>query len=171
MLLMKSVARQLVKAGHWDITMPYDLDQFYDRKCTDKEYPGRKDFWYFYDPFREGCEYLRGPDLAKTVRISLSAIPNVAADLPAHLDELRVDNGHDLFQITTINGFDEGSAKRTDDGRVNYEKMNKWFLQKGFTDTFISKYKERPIHQFDKTVTRKDGREIHIRLTPATGCH
>lgn len=165
MLLIKSVAQKLIKDGHWDVTLPYNLDKFYDKDCTDKDFPGRGDFWYFYDPFREGCEDLRAPDLAKKVSISIKAIPNVPEDLPANLDELRVDNGHDLFQITTVNGFDEGSRKRNDDGRVNYEKMNEWFVKKGFTDTFISKYKERPIHQFDKTVTRADGRRIHIRFT------
>lgn len=165
MLLLKAVADQLIQAGHWDITMPYDVDDFYDKKCADKEFPGRNDFWYFGDPFRPGCESLREADLAKPVTVMIKAIPGVPTDRNADLDELRVDNGHDLFQITTINGFDDGSGKPGDDGRKNYEAMNKWFISRGFSDTFLSKYKERPIHQFDKTVTRGDGRKIHIRLT------
>lgn len=165
LLLINSVATKLVRRGHWDVTLPYDLDNYYDRDCTDDEYYERSDFWYFGDPFRKGCEKLRQEGLAKPVSISIEEIPNTPKDFKADLDGLRVDNGHDLFQVTAINGFDESSRKRKDDGRVNYEAMNKWFVANGFTDTFISKYKERPIHQFDKTVTRADGREIHIRVT------
>ncbi len=164
LLLIRSVAATLLAGGKWTVELPYELDNFYDRHCADKDYSEKETFWYFYDPFRKGCEFLRKEPLAQPTVVTLSNI-QAPEDSPANLDELRVDNGHELFQVTTINGFDEGSRKRGDDGRKNYETMNEWFRAIGFEDTFISHYRARPIHQFDKVFKRNDGREVHIRLT------
>jgi hypothetical protein len=90
----------------------------------------------------------------------------VSDELAVGLEELRGDNGNGkVFQITSVNGFDESSTRRHDDGRLNFEEMNRWFVQLGFVETKISKFKNRPIHQFEKIVRNSDGGEILVRVT------
>jgi len=166
MLLNKKMAKKLLEKGTWDITLPYDLDQFYDEKCTDEHYNTYGDFWYFYDPFRQGCEFLRKAPLAAAVTVKIAPLKNYITDAESNLDKIRGDNGNgELFQITTINGFSEDAKDPQDDGRVSFEEVNEWLRHQGFKETIVARYMNRPIHQFEKTVRAQDGSTVQVRIT------
>ncbi len=165
-LLNKEVATDLLRRREWRIEMPYDLDNFFNAACTDSEHDQKEEFWYFNDVFRRGCEQLRTEPLAKSVTVFIAPAPPVPANLTADLARLRGNNGNgDLFEIFAINGFDESSKNQHDDGRVNYEAMNGWFREQGFAETTLSKFKNRPIHLFEKTLRRSDGSELRVQVT------
>ncbi|WII70728.1 hypothetical protein QJS83_09675 [Bdellovibrio sp. 22V] len=166
LLLNKKLATRLIERGFWNITLPTDLDNFYAEKCTDEHYPSFGDFWYFYDPFRAGCEFLRQAPMAAPVKINIAALKNLPEDADAQLERLRGDNGNgDLFQITTVNGYSENAKDDEDEGRLAFEEMNEWLRQTGFKETLVARYQNRPIHQFDKTLKRKDGKLVQVRVT------
>ena len=75
MLLLNKVADRMVKEKDYGITMPFDLDHFFDVKCTDPDYPEPSDFWYFYNPFKKACAKLGVPPLAHPVMISFAEAP------------------------------------------------------------------------------------------------
>lgn len=166
MLVNKNMAKKILEAGSWKITLPSDLDNFYEEKCTDEHYTSFGDFWYFYDPFREGCEFLRQAPMAKTVNIKIAALKNASFDTDAALERLRGDNGNgDLFEITTINGYADSAKDPDDEGRTAFEDMNQWLRQTGFNEKIVARYQNRPIHQFTKTLKKADGSEIKVRIT------
>ncbi|MBV2167449.1 MAG: hypothetical protein KUL82_01970 [Bdellovibrio sp.] len=166
LLLNKKAATELLKKGSWQITLPTDLDSFYDEKCTDEHYSGYGDFWYFYDPFRKGCEFLRESPLASPVTVTISPLKKQIEDADSALEEVRGDNGNgELFQITTINGFSESARDKMDDGRLSFDEINNWLRGLGFEETIIARYLNRPVHQFDKSVRKSDGSVVHIRVT------
>ncbi|KHD89733.1 MAG: hypothetical protein OM95_01280 [Bdellovibrio sp. ArHS] len=166
LLLNKNTAKKLLDEGVWKITMPSDLDNFYEEKCTDEHYNSFGDFWYFYDPFREGCEFLRQAPMARSVNIKIAAFKNAPADTSASLDKLRDDNGNgDLFEITTINGYADSAKDPEDAGRMAFEELNTWLRQSGFNEKIVARYQNRPIHQFTKTLKRSDGSEVQVRIT------
>jgi hypothetical protein len=165
LLLNKKVATELLARGSWDITLPYDVDHFFDKSCADPEYQSPEEFWYFDFPFQPGCEHLRAAPLAHPVTLRLSPA-NVVADQSVGLDILR--GGHngngDVFQVAAVNGFGESSTKAGDDGRVNFMAMNAWFRAHGFTQTILQHFKNRPVYQFEKLLTRADGSTVTARV-------
>lgn len=166
MLIHKLMVADLEKSSLWNITLPYDLDGFYDEKCTDPHYPSWGDFWYFHDPLRAGCEHLTQSPMAVPVAVRFSALQNSAKDVSAELNVLRGDNGNgDLFEITTINGFSESATNKDDEGRQGFEEMNQWFRDQGFQETILARYENRPVHRFEKTVRRNGGGVVNIRIT------
>ena len=76
MILHKKVADRLLKTGYLDLPLPANPYEIYDPACTDEHYSEFSDFWYFYDPFRQGCEYLSAPPKAVIVRITITATEN-----------------------------------------------------------------------------------------------
>ena len=166
LLLHKKVAAEILPVGAWEITMPANLDKFYDENCTDEHYNSIDDFWYFYDPFLEDCEYLAEAPLANKVVVKVAAMKNIAADASAAFDEIRADNGNgELLQITTINGFSEDSKNPADDGRLSFEEVNIWLRKSGFTETVVASYANRPVLQFEKNLKKKDGSVVAVRIT------
>lgn len=166
LLLHKTVAEEILPVGAWEISMPANLDKFYDENCTDEHYNSIGDFWYFYDPFLEDCEYLAEAPFANKVIVKVAAMKSIAADTVAALDKIRDDNGNgELFQITTINGFSEDSKNPQDDGRLSFEQVNIWLRKSGFTETVVASYANRPVLQFEKTLKKKDGSVVAVRIT------
>lgn len=164
LLMHKQAAEALLPRGEWEISLPYQIDNFYSEKCVAPDEAEPSAFWYFYEPFRRGCEDLRREPLARSVTLRLSPASPVG-NLSAGLSQLRGDNGNGkLFQVMSINGFDESSTKKSDDGRSDYLKLNRWLVTQGFTQTVIAKYKNRPIHQFEKTFRDSEGQEILFRI-------
>ncbi len=132
LLVNKLAAVDLIQQKEWHISLPYDLDNFYAEKCTDEHYNTVGDFWYFYDPYRKGCDFLRKEPMAHEVVIKIAPTAEVK-DISAGLDALRGDNGNgDLFDIATINGFSESATDSEDLGRQNFEETNKWLFSLGF---------------------------------------
>lgn len=166
LLANKKLARRVLAAGEWAITMPFDLDVFFDEKCTDEHYNTLEDFWYFYDPYRKGCSHLREAPLARDVVLKIKEAPQADADASASFADLRGDNGNgELFEIVTINGFSEDAANRRDEGRVSFNARNKWLREQGFSETPIARYDNRPVFRYEKTVTTREGRPVVIRFT------
>src|SRR5665213_2690127 len=166
LLVSKLAAPKMVGDGQWVIALPYDLDNYYNKKCvTPGEGTGKTEFWYFYDPYMPNCENLVTSPLAQIVTVKIGAMPAVDENETMDLSSLRGDNGNGtLFQITTITGFND-SEKKSDDGAVSYKVINDWLATQGFTQTVIQAYKDRPINQFDKDVVTPDGRTVHVRIT------
>lgn len=168
-LLNKLMANKLLRRGQWEAFLPYDLSRYYSPRCT--AWPADKmsesEFWYFYDPFFEGCESLVSEPLARAVPIQVESVESWSENLTAPLAELRGDNGNgELFEIVTINGFDESSRNQNDGGRVAFETINDWLEDSlRFTKTEIQRYNNRPIYQFDKDLRTIDGRTIRVRIT------
>ncbi len=165
LLVNKLAAVDLIQQKEWHISLPYDLDNFYAEKCTDEHYNTVGDFWYFYDPYRKGCDFLRKEPMAHEVVIKIAPTAEVK-DISAGLDALRGDNGNgDLFDIATINGFSESATDSEDLGRQNFEETNKWLLSLGFEQKDLARYQNRPVIQFTKSVKSKEGKVIQIRIT------
>lgn len=166
LLLNKKAAEKLLPAQSWLITMPIQVDAFYDENCTDEHYNSFGDFWYFYDPFRRGCSGLRKAPLAGEVEIKLAKLAQGSPQVLAGFSELRGDNGNgEYFEITTINGFSEDAKDSNDEGRVSFEEMNAWFKRQGFTEKVLAKYENRPVYQFEKLVVGQNGQTIKVRIT------
>ncbi|MGZ3658966.1 MAG: hypothetical protein ACXVCK_02670 [Bdellovibrionota bacterium] len=161
LLLNKTVAEKLLKSGSWDISLPYDLDHFFDVSCADPDYQDPSEFWYFNFPFHAGCEKLRQAPLAHPVNMRISPAPKVDTEQKVGLSTLR---GNDVFQIAAINGFNDSAKKKDDDGRANFMKMNAWFRDQGFKMTILQHFKDRPIYLFEKDLVRADGSTVHARV-------
>lgn len=74
--------------------------------CTDEHYNSEGDFWYFWNPCREGCP-ISGSDLA-AVQTDLSPLP-VTRDTYPEYAKLYGDNGSgNTLQISYLVGVDEG---------------------------------------------------------------
>lgn len=162
LLLHKQAAARLLQAGSWDITLPYDVDHFYDQACGDPGYPNPEQFWYFFFPFQAGCERFRAEPMAKPARLRVLPNPNLDPARPVGLRQLR---SRDVIRIATINGFDESSTKRTDNGRVNFMAMNAWLREQGFRMTILSHFRNRPVYLFEKELTRADGTTLSAQVT------
>ncbi len=161
LLMNKKVAEKLLRSGHWDIALPYDLDHYYDDKCVDPDDNAPEEFWYFAQPLKAGCEHLLTEPLGRPVTLRLSPAPGVDATQKVGLAELR---SHDTFQIAAINGFFGKASDKKDDGRVNFMAMNAWFRDQGFKMTILQHFKDRPVYLFEKDLTRADGSTLHVRM-------
>ncbi|MBS1972595.1 MAG: hypothetical protein JSU04_19970 [Bdellovibrionales bacterium] len=164
LLLHKKVAKQILEGGI-EVTLPYDVDNFYELKCTDEHYPSALDFWYFYDPFREGCAHLREAPMAKPTLVTLKPMNPPDETISAGFKALRGDNGNgDMFEIATINGFSESSTSSEDDGRKNFDDINNWLRDQGFQEKTLASFANRPVLEFTKTLTSREGRTINVRI-------
>ena len=166
LLLQNRVADEVLKNGYWDVILPYDLDNYYEFKCSEWGSENSPDgFWYFYNPFHAGCQKLIEAPLANGVRVRITPMPSVDPHLAANLEDLRGDNGNgELFEIVTANGFAK-NAKPNDQGRLAYEAVNDWLRGSGFAETQISRFKNRPVFQYDKIVKSPSHGNVHIRVT------
>ena len=72
--------------------------------CTDEHYNGEGDFWYFWNPYQEGCP-ISGDDLVE-VKTDLKPLPVTRNTYPEY-EKLYGGSGDEL-RITYIVGVDEG---------------------------------------------------------------
>ena len=162
LLLHKTAAQQIVKNKIWNITLPYDVDHFFEKACGDWDSNTVEDFWYSYDPLKPGCEHLARLPLGQVVSVQIKAVA-VEPALDSRLGEIR-GNGDKIFLVASIDGFDSDLMTAEDPGRVSFNTINKWLVSQGFVEKSISEKTDSSIHQFDKTAARADGRHIHIRV-------
>lgn len=177
-LVENSIAKKWLRAGELNIELPRIVDDFnhsdatrlnkedafYSAKCTSPHYLDRAEFWYFYDPFRDGCYQFRTEPLARgyTLRIrpAAQANPNLSPDL----DVIRGDNGNgDVFYLTIFNGFYESNVKSSDEGRRAYRKLNQTLKRMGFLETSLSLHADRPANRLEKWVNVR-GKNRLIRI-------
>lgn len=165
-LFLNSVAEQLQAQKKWNITLPFDLDAFYKESCTDSYYSSFGDFWYYYDPFRRGCDFLRESPMAETVELQFASSQSVSRGAMIDLPKLWGDNGNgELFEIVTINGFATEYKDQNDDGRWAFEEMNQHFRDLGFSEKQVARYENRPVVQFDKIYLNHENQTVHVRVT------
>jgi len=124
------------------IRLPLDLDVYYlgmrrdINLCTDREFNGYSDFWYFWDPDMEKCP-LKG-DSKNVIRIEgrLEMIPNTKLTYPEY-DRLYSDNGNgDLFEISIflgyISAYNPEKPSPWDDGAKSFRAITQELRDRGF---------------------------------------
>lgn len=164
MILHQDVARNLLKVGYLDLPLPTNPYAIYDVSCTDDHYTLFSDFWYFYDPFREGCKHLSAEPMAKLTRFKIAPVTVKKMDLTPKLPYLRGDNDNgDLFSIYIIHGYAEKNVA-DDEGRVSFKALNKHLLNNGFTETREHQSKVIPMYIYRKEIRLDNGKKIKVQI-------
>lgn len=137
MLVHSTVARRILKTGRLEWPLPKDISDIYDKNCTDTYYQDLGDFWYFWDPFRAGCEYL-AEEKSNQVVIEFKPTRQIDRNVTPRLDLLRGANGNGAeFSVFTIFGYNKAPApekarRSRDEGRQNYKAMSEYYKASGF---------------------------------------
>ncbi|MFZ3230268.1 MAG: hypothetical protein WA160_08690 [Pseudobdellovibrio sp.] len=165
MLLHKTAAKQLLKAGFIELPLPANPYEIYDKNCTDQHYQTFGDYWYFYDIFKSGCTYLNKEPYAHRVQIEIKATKYRKLDLTPKLPYLRGNNGNgDLFSIYMIHGFAENLHVKDDDGRKNFNEFDQFMQEQNFLESRQSSGTTVPLHVFTKTITLENGKQLHVEV-------
>jgi hypothetical protein len=152
-LIHKNAAKKILKNGAFEVVLPYDISKVYDKKCTDAHYDSFGDYWYFWDPYRAGCEKLLQEPATRKVEIEAKELVYKKIEENTRFDLLRADNGNGtLFQIDIINGFDETSG-REDIGWKIFKNLNS-ALERNFGFVLLKKggSAKNPIYSYEKTL-------------------
>lgn len=165
-LLNKKAAKEILKAGVLTLPLPTNPYKIYKKKCTDAHYYTFGDYWYFYDPFKDGCTSLSESPLATSVDIKISKVDDKPAlDITPRLPYLRGDNDNgDLFSVYVIHGFSEGLSVKTDEGRVNFNEFDDYLRQEGFDESRAPSGSVVPLHVFTKTITLDNGKKLNVEV-------
>ncbi len=164
MILHQDVARDLLKTGYLDLPLPVNPYAIYDVSCTDEHYTLFSDFWYFYDPFREGCKHLSGEPMAKLTRFKIAPVTVKKMDLTPKLPYLRGDNDNgDLFLIYVIHGYAEKNVA-DDAGRVSFKELNQHLLDNNFLETREHQSKVIPMYIYRKEIRLDNGKKIKVQI-------
>jgi hypothetical protein len=164
-ILHTAVANELDTKKEIELPLPTDLENFYDKKCTDEHYDSFGDFWYFYDPYRRGCEKFSRPPLADTFTFKLAGGVTRKLDMNLRLDLLRGPNGNgDTFRIDVVHGFESSQTSRSDDGRVNFNDFNTWMGAQGFQLTKVQTHPTRPLNLWTKTLSLPNGKDVNLEV-------
>ncbi len=166
MILNEKAAKKILAKGSLELPMPTNPYEIYDEKCTDEHYNSFGDFWYFYDPFRKGCEYLSKSPKATLVSLKIVPAEYKKMDLTPKLPQLRGDNGNgSLFSIYIISGYYEDGSVKKDPGYANYKEIRDGFLNQGF-ELSSSKRKntEMPLNVYTKQIELDNGKVIDVEI-------
>jgi hypothetical protein len=148
-LLLEQVAQAWVQARYVPFMMPYALDQIYDPKCTDDYYNSLDDYWYFYDPYKRGCEYLLQEPYHALVQLRVTPMRSSKKETRPPLRVLRGDNRNgEWFRIDVIHGFAENSRSRNDEGRMGFEEFDRQMMRRKFQRRVIDSSKRFPIFEY-----------------------
>jgi hypothetical protein len=165
MILHKAVAAELLKTKSLIVPMPVNPYLGYDQKCTDEHYNSFGDYWYFYDVFKSGCEYLSTEPYAVDTKIEISDVIVKKTNQTLSLPKLRGDNGNgDLFSIAFIQGFSDDVKATDDSGRANYTEISSYLLLQGFTVTKSKSRTKYPLNLYSKDVLLTNGQKIRIEI-------
>lgn len=165
MILHKKAAEKVLARGYFNVPLPLNPFKIYRKKCTDSHYTTFGDYWYFYDPYREGCERLSQEPYAQNVEIAVRKAKTRNIQRSAELPLLRGDNGNgSLFSIYMIHGFSEDKKDPEDDGRLNYQIAHEYLLEKGFSVERLKKHSPYPLNLYRKSVTLSTGETIQIEI-------
>lgn len=100
--------------------------------CTDEHYNSEGDFWYFWNPYQEGCP-IGGEDLV-AVKTDLTPMQMTKNTYPEYA-KLYGDNGAgDELKVTFLVGIDE-SFQSGDLGKVTFNNAFAQLKAAGFTAT------------------------------------
>ncbi len=145
--------------------MPLDVDSIYLKKCTDPYYTGFEDYWYFWNPYREGCTKLQESPFAKKVNIVIKPTRERKLEQTPRLDLLRGSNiNGDLFSVYIVHGFDGSSLNPKDDARKNVSELHEYLLNKGFKEEILRAGMIMPLSIFTKKLTLLNGKTILVEI-------
>jgi hypothetical protein len=152
-IIHKNAAKKMLKTGVLDVVLPYDRTKVYDKNCTDHHYDSFGDYWYFWDPYRAGCEKLLKEPATRQIQIQVKAIEYKRLEENTRFDLIRGDNGNGkLLQIDLISGFDE-SAGRSDIGWRIFRNLNSALESRfGFELAKKAGSPKSPLYLFEKTL-------------------
>lgn len=160
LLLHKKAANAWLRKGFVQLPLPYALDEIYAENCTDEHYNTLGDYWYFYDVYRHGCEYLQREPYARKVKVQVTPVSERQIDSNPHLDLIRGANGNGAdFVIYVIHGFNE-STRKHDEGRINYQEFNDDIEARDFTKVNIAANRREKFKRL-KTYEKFEG-DLHI---------
>ncbi|MHB0995378.1 MAG: hypothetical protein ACYC2I_03300 [Elusimicrobiales bacterium] len=101
-------------------------------RCTDSHYNSEGDFWYFWNPYQDGCP-LTGADLVG-VTTDLKPLPMTRDTYPVY-SKLYGENGNgDVLQVEYLVGIDE-SFQNGDLGRKTFNDAFRLLKAAGFRAT------------------------------------
>jgi hypothetical protein len=151
-----------------------------ENPCTDEHYNTEGDFWYFWDPEKEGCNLAGDVERVYRVRGRLEQYESTKTTYPEY-DRLYGDDGRkERLDISVFIGYIDDLTnlkwpKRADDGRQAFEAVSQYLLKQGYRVTeHKSAFREdslgRQIGQginyyrvFESTVAGR-GRELPVRI-------
>lgn len=164
-LLHKKVSAALLAKGEFVIPFPYQVDQIYNEKCTDSHYTTLGDYWYFYDPFRKGCEYLSKEPYAKLTSVKVKPSPIRKLEQSPRLDLLRGNNANgDDFLVYVIHGFEDSATSKRDEGRKNFQEFEAYMQQRGFERKILSQSQRNPQALHTKQIQLKSGAIMNVKV-------
>lgn len=163
MLIAKTAANKWLKKGSLNLFLPINMSEIYRKKCTDSHYDTEGDYWYFWNPFRSGCEMLQKAPFSNPVKIQIKDVTDKPKEIDTRLDLLRGDNqnGKD-FVIYSVIGFAESGSDPKDDGKANFKTLIDYLKANEFKripSLFNNSARQL---SFEKTVTDSRGKEIRI---------
>lgn len=166
MVLHKNAARELLEAGSLNLPLPQNPYAIYDVNCTDEYYNTQGDYWYFYDPYRRGCEYLSRAPKANPVQVRITQHEYKKLDETPQLPVLRGNNGNgNQFKIYLINGYDGDGSDQQDLGYESFAEIRAGFEERGFrvrserhADT------TRPVNTYVKTIRLDNGQKMDVEV-------
>lgn len=165
MLLHKQAAQKILRAGVVEFVMPAQLYDIYDKNCTDADYYDETDYWYYYDIYREGCEYLQEEPYGKVVDLQVKEIVTPWSDLDPRFDLLRGNNGNGhVFEIYIVHGFYEDPRDQRDIARRDFRGLRKYFRDAGFYEEVLNDQLSKQHSVYQKWQDLSDGRRVQVRV-------
>lgn len=165
MILNEKAAKKIIAKGTLELPMPTNPYEIYDEKCTDEHYTSFGDYWYFYDPFRQGCTYLSKAPMA--TQVSLKVVENEVKklDLTPKLPALRGNNGNgDLFSIYIISGYYEDGSDKNDPGFENFAEIQQTFEDMGFKTKSKGINTTKPLNIYTKDIQLDNGKMMNVEV-------
>jgi hypothetical protein len=165
MLLQNVVLKTIRDQKKMLVPMPYQLDHIYDQNCTDEYYDSLADYWYFFNPFKKGCEFLLDLPYTKNVEIFISEGTSQVKNAQMDLVSLRSNNQNSSkFSIYVIHGFAESSKNKYDDGRIAFQQFNDYLKNLKFNEKKLYENTSRPLHIYTKRLDLEDGKNIEVEI-------
>lgn len=165
MILHKKAAAKMLRTGTLVLPLPTNPYEIYEKKCTDDHYQEFGDYWYFYDPYRKGCEHLSRAPMATLVNIKIVEAEYKKMDQTPKLPQLRGDNGNgDLFQIYMINGYEEDGTDKKDPGYENFKEIKQMLLAQGFEVSTKRPKTLMPLNIYTKMIELDNGKTIEVEI-------
>jgi hypothetical protein len=106
--------------------------------CTDTHYQDESDFWYFWDPAKDGCDLINRPELLVNIKASVELIPNTRVSYPEYDLLYGAKKEFKTLEIAVFYGLirDENikpdRLNRRDEGYKALRFSEKVLLEKGF---------------------------------------
>jgi len=165
MILHKKAAQKLIEATEIVVPMPTNPYEIYDEKCTDEHYNSFGDYWYFYDIFKKGCNYLTKALLATEVHIAIKPSEYKKMQTMMQLPQLRGNNGNgDLLSVYVIHGYESDPKDKDDSGRINFDEFNEYLRANNFAEDKVKSARNSTLLVYTKEITLDNGKKMNVEV-------